>query len=57
MKNSILGIVVLSMTLMGCTEKTAPTAKSAAGDAGAGKIVAERNCKACHGANGGGVAP
>ena len=57
MKNSILGIVVLSMTLMGCTEKSAPTVKPAAGDAGAGKIIAERDCKACHGVDGKGVAP
>ncbi|MBS1219182.1 MAG: hypothetical protein H6R21_2315 [Proteobacteria bacterium] len=57
MKNSILGIVVLSMTLMACTEKTASTAKLAAADAGAGKIIAERDCKACHGLNGKGVAP
>jgi cytochrome c553 len=57
MKNSILGIVVVSMTLMGCTEKPAPAVKSAAGDAGAGKIIAERDCKACHGVDGKGVAP
>ena len=57
MKNSILGIVVMSMTLMACTEKTAPTAKLATADAGAGKIIAERDCKACHGLNGKGVAP
>ena len=57
MKNSILGIVVLSMTLMACTEKTAPTAKLAAADAGAGKIIAERDCKACHGLDGKGIAP
>jgi cytochrome c553 len=57
MKNSILGIVVLSMTLIGCTEKPATTARSAAADTGAGKIIAERDCKACHGLDGKGVAP
>lgn len=62
MKNSILGVIALSalsMTLMGCTNKTAPTAQaqSPAGDAAAGKVIAERNCKACHGLDGKGVAP
>ena len=43
-------------------EKTAPTAttpadKSPTGDAAAGKAVAERDCKACHGLDGKGVAP
>lgn len=43
-------------------EKTAPTAatpadKSPGGDASAGKAVAERECKACHGLDGRGVAP
>ena len=42
--------------------KTAPTAatpaeKPSAGDAAAGKAVAERECKACHGLDGRGVAP
>jgi cytochrome c553 len=57
MKNSILGIVVLSMTLVGCGENAGPTAKTAAADIGAGKAIAERDCKACHGLNGKGVAP
>ena len=44
------------------TEKTAPTSaapadKSPTGDAAAGKAVAERECKACHGMDGRGVAP
>jgi cytochrome c553 len=43
-------------------EKTAPTAgtpadKSPGGDAKAGTAVAERDCKACHGLDGRGVAP
>lgn len=57
MKNLILGIIVLAMALMGCTEKPVSAAKSAAGDAAAGKTIAERDCKACHGADGKGVAP
>jgi len=43
-------------------EKTAPSAtapaeKSPAGDPTAGKAIAERDCKACHGMDGRGVAP
>ena len=57
MKNSFLTIAVLSMALMGCGEKPAPSAKSAAADVGAGKAIAERDCKACHGLDGKGVAP
>ena len=57
MKNSILGMVVLSMTLIGCTEKPAPAAKSVEADVSAGKVIAERDCKACHGLNGKGIAP
>jgi len=57
MKKSILSIVVLSMALTGCGEKTAPTAKSDTADIGAGKTIAERDCKACHGLNGKGIAP
>jgi cytochrome c553 len=57
MKKSILGVIALSLTLMGCTDKAAPTAKTPAGDAAAGKIIAERDCKACHGLDGKGIAP
>ena len=67
MKTFMLGIA-LSVALIGCTEKpeTASTpapgkgaapASTAAGDAAAGKAVAERECKACHGLDGRGVAP
>lgn len=71
--NRFLLAIVLSMLLAGCKEssspaKTAPAEKSASsapapadkmpgGNAGAGKIVAERECKACHGLDGKGVAP
>ena len=57
MNKSILGVIALSLTLMGCTDKAGPTAKMPAGDAAAGKIIAERDCKACHGLDGKGIAP
>ena len=62
----ILPVVILlfSLTLFGCTENKEPAAKSAPvtasapkADAAAGKVIAEQQCKACHGLNGGGVAP
>ena len=61
MKNIILGIF-LSVLLIGCSDKQEQAAKPApekqiAGDATAGKAVAERDCKACHGLDGKGVAP
>src|ERR1039457_4861984 len=61
MKNFIL-CMVLSAALIGCADKketpaSTTTAKQTAADAGAGKIIAERDCKACHGANGGGGGP
>jgi len=61
MKTFILGIA-LSVALIGCTEKQESTGKvtagkQAAGDVGAGKTIAERDCKTCHGLDGKGVAP
>ena len=60
MKKLILGIV-LSVLLAGCGEREKPAVKPAvakpSGDAAAGKAVAERACKACHGLDGRGVAP
>ena len=69
MKNVLLGLV-LSAALAGCSQKeeppptpapapaAAPAApKPAAGDAAAGKAVAERDCKGCHGLDGKGIAP
>ncbi len=61
MKHFMLGIV-LSVALIGCTEKEKPTAettaaKPLAADVRAGKAIAEQNCKACHGLDGRGVAP
>jgi len=69
--NRFLLAIVLSVVLVGCKESTEPTAKtpsaektaatpagkSPGGDANAGKAVAERDCKACHGMDGRGVAP
>ena len=61
MKNIILG-VLFSAALIGCSDKQEPTAKPApetkiTGDVNAGKAIAERDCKACHGLDGKGVAP
>ena len=61
MKTFILGIA-LSVALIGCTEKQDSTGKAAAGkqaggDVSAGKTIAERDCKTCHGLDGKGVAP
>ncbi len=56
MKTLLFGIVV-ALALAGCTDKRESAARPAAADIAAGKVIAERDCKACHGANGGGVAP
>jgi len=56
MKNLLLG-VVLVLALAACTDKRESAPEPVTGDIAAGKVIAERDCKACHGANGGGVAP
>jgi len=60
MNNLVLGIV-LSIALVGCAEKKEPAATAAApqivGDVKAGKTIAEKECKTCHGHDGKGVAP
>ena len=57
MKNLLLG-VVLVLALAACTDKRESAPKpAAAADIAAGKLIADRDCKTCHGANGGGVAP
>lgn len=61
MKLLVLGIV-LSVALVGCSDKQESTTKAtseklAAADVGAGKAYAERECTGCHGLNGGGTAP
>lgn len=60
MKKSILGVVVLSLALFGCGEKkdaAVSPAKTIKVDVLAGKALADKTCKACHGADGGSVAP
>ncbi|MGH8649120.1 MAG: c-type cytochrome, partial [Burkholderiales bacterium] len=56
MKILILGIV-LAVLLAGCSEREKPAVPKPSGDAKAGKAVAERECKTCHGLDGRGVAP
>jgi cytochrome c553 len=57
MKKSILGVIALTLALVGCADKADTAAKAPAGDAAAGKVIAQRDCKACHGLNGKGIAP
>lgn len=61
MKSLTLGIA-LSLALVACTDQGHPPKKDAAGkplsvDLAAGKALAERECKACHGVDGKGAAP
>ena len=61
MKRFLLSIV-LSVVLIGCTDQKEPTpkattAKEAAADINAGKAIADRDCKGCHGLDGKGAAP
>ena len=60
MKRIILGIALTAL-LAACSEREKPPSAAAiakpAGDATAGKAVAERDCKACHGLDGRGLAP
>ena len=61
MRNILLGLA-LSLTLIGCSPdkesatKTAPE-KPPAADIGAGKAIAEKGCKNCHGLDGKGAGP
>ena len=60
MKNLLLG-VALTLALAACGERkestTAPVAKAPAADASAGKTLAERSCKSCHGLDGKSAGP
>lgn len=61
MKTAILATLLL-LTLVGCSDRKELTAgatieKPPAVDVTAGKAIAERDCKACHGLDGKGVAP
>lgn len=60
--NHLMLAILLSVALIGCTDKETSTAKKTAekqitADISAGKAITERECKACHGLNGGGSAP
>lgn len=60
MKNVILAMALATaLAACGKTEQTADKAAAGSqpGDAAAGKILAERNCKGCHGLDGKGAAP
>jgi cytochrome c553 len=54
----VLG-AALALGLLGCSDKDSSKSGPAqpAGDIAAGKVLAEQQCKACHGADGKGVAP
>jgi len=56
MKTLILSIL-LSLALIGCAEKKAVPKTAPPADTSAGKAIAERSCKGCHGLEGGGAAP
>jgi cytochrome c553 len=62
MKHLLLGMI-FSVALVGCSEKEQPAApkttppKSVAADIVAGKTIAEKDCKGCHGLDGKGAAP
>ena len=58
----LLFAITLSVALFGCADKEGAPAGSTAGapmaaDLGAGKALAERECKGCHGLDGRGTAP
>ena len=56
MKTRVLLGFVLCAALIGCSNKEEPASK-AAPDVTAGKGIAERECKGCHGLDGKGIAP
>ena len=67
MKRVLLVIAALTLALAGCGEKApsttpakapqAPAAPKSQGDAKAGRVLAEGECKGCHGVDGKGAAP
>jgi cytochrome c553 len=52
----LLLAMFLSVALIGCSDEGTPEKQTAA-DIRAGKVVAEKECKACHGLDGKGAAP
>jgi cytochrome c553 len=52
-----LVLALLALLVAGCEQPAAPKAAAPKGDAAAGKTFAERECKACHGVDGKGIAP
>jgi cytochrome c553 len=52
----LLLALFLSVALIGCSDQST-TEKQTAADIRAGKVVADKECKACHGLNGKGTAP
>ncbi len=56
MKNILL-VWVLLAALVGCSQRETTSPAPPARDLGAGKAVAARDCKACHGLDGKGLAP
>jgi cytochrome c553 len=56
MKPLMLGLA-LSLTLIGCSQNEPAKQKQPAADLAAGKALAERECKSCHGLDGKGTVP
>src|SRR5487761_2579206 len=52
----LLLAMFLSVALIGCSDESTPQKQTAA-DIRAGQVVADKECKACHGLNGKGAAP
>ncbi len=52
----LLLAMFLSVALIGCSDESSPQKQTAA-DIRAGQVVADKECKACHGLNGKGAAP
>jgi mono/diheme cytochrome c family protein len=49
--------VALPFALLGCSDDSGKSKAQPAGDVVAGKLLADQQCKACHGLDGKGVAP
>lgn len=51
----VMGGLILSLALVACSENNSE--KKGSGDPTAGKVIAQRDCRACHGLDGKGTAP